>query len=42
MLDYGKLWTYGPYTCLSSQLGLLCTNANGRGVFLSRERQLPF
>jgi hypothetical protein len=41
-LEYGKVWAYGPYTCLSSQLGLLCTNADGRGVFLSRERQLPF
>jgi hypothetical protein len=41
-LEYGKIWTYGPYKCLSSRLGLLCTNATGHGVFLSRERQEPF
>jgi Family of unknown function (DUF6636) len=41
-LDYGRAWSYGPYTCLSSLLGLLCTNASGHGVFLSRETQQPF
>jgi hypothetical protein len=41
-LEYGSAWTHGPFTCLSSQLGLLCTNASGHGVFLSRERQEPF
>lgn len=39
---YGRIWRHGPYTCLSSRLGLLCTNANGHGLFLSREQQRPF
>jgi hypothetical protein len=41
-LGYGSAWKYGPYTCLSSRLGLLCTNSDGHGLFLSRERQEPF
>jgi hypothetical protein len=39
---YGRTWRHGPYICLSSRLGLLCTNANGHGLFLSREQQRPF
>jgi hypothetical protein len=41
-LAYGSVWRNGPYTCLSSRLGLLCTNLDGHGLFLSREQQHPF
>jgi hypothetical protein len=41
-LAYGQAWNYGPFTCLSSWLGLLCTNASGHGAFLSRATQQPF
>ena len=41
-LEYGIGWTDGPFTCLSSLIGLLCTNSAGHGLFLSRERQDGF
>jgi uncharacterized protein DUF6636 len=41
-LGYGSAWSYGPYRCLSSRLGLLCTNSDGHGLFLSRDRQEGF
>ncbi len=41
-LAYGSAWRHGPYTCLSSRLGLLCTNSEGHGLFLSRDRQEGF
>ncbi|MDQ3870416.1 MAG: hypothetical protein M3301_02225 [Chloroflexota bacterium] len=41
-IGYGAVWRYGPFTCLSSRLGLLCTNPPGHGLFLSRERQQGF
>jgi hypothetical protein len=41
-LEYGSAWRHGPYTCLSSRLGLLCTNSDGHGLFLSRVQQQPF
>ena len=41
-LAYGSIWRHGPFTCLSSRLGLLCTNLEGHGLFLSREQQHAF
>jgi hypothetical protein len=41
-LGYGSAWSYGPYRCLSSRIGLLCTNSDGHGLFLSRDRQEAF
>lgn len=41
-LGYGSAWSYGPYRCLSSRIGLLCTNSDGHGLFLSRDRQEGF
>jgi len=36
---YGQRGTWGRITCLSSERGLECSNADGRGFFLSRARQ---
>jgi hypothetical protein len=41
-LAYGRTWQRGPFTCLSSQLGLLCTNVRGHGLFLSYGQQRFF
>ena len=38
VLAYGKVWTRGPFTCLSSWAGLSCANRAGHGFFLSRDR----
>jgi hypothetical protein len=37
VLGYGKTWKRGPFTCLSSRVGLSCANRAGAGFFLSRE-----
>ena len=37
ILGYGKTWKRGPFACTSRVVGLTCTNAAGRGFFLSRE-----
>jgi hypothetical protein len=41
-LAYGRVWQRAPYTCLSSRLALVCTNADGHGLLLSYEQQVPF
>jgi hypothetical protein len=41
-LGYGRAWRHGPFRCLSSRLALVCTNSDGHGLFLSRERQQVF
>jgi len=38
VLAYGKVWKRGPFTCLSSRVGLSCANRVGQGFFLSKER----
>lgn len=39
-LPYGRTWSRGGFTCLSSRLGLACANRAGYGFFLSKERWL--
>jgi Family of unknown function (DUF6636) len=38
VLAYGSIWKRGPFTCLSSWIGLSCVNRAGHGFFLSKER----
>jgi hypothetical protein len=38
ILTYGKSWQRAGFTCLSSRIGLTCTNRTGNGFFLSRTR----
>jgi hypothetical protein len=35
---YGQSWSRGPFTCQSAEAALTCTNADGHGLTLSRER----
>ena len=37
-LSYGNNWENAGFKCTSQTAGLTCTNLNGRGFFLSRER----
>jgi Family of unknown function (DUF6636) len=37
VLRYGSTWRRGGITCSSATSGLTCTNAAGRGFFLSRQ-----
>jgi hypothetical protein len=41
-LGYGRAWARGGITCTSRSAGLTCRNRDGRGFFLSRERQRRF
>ena len=41
-LAYGRVWQYGPFRCLSTRLALVCTNAQGHGLLLSRDQQRTF
>jgi hypothetical protein len=41
-LAYGRVWHRGPFSCLSSQIALLCTNAEGHGLLLSYTQQRAF
>jgi hypothetical protein len=41
-LAYGAVWSGFGVTCRSRRAGLTCTNAAGRGFFLSRERWRTF
>jgi hypothetical protein len=41
-LAYGRVWHRGPFSCLSSQIALLCTNADGHGLLLSYAQQRTF
>jgi hypothetical protein len=42
ILRYGTTWKQGPFTCVARRVGLRCTNAAGRGFFLSRIRSYAF
>jgi hypothetical protein len=42
VLQYGKTWRKGPFTCLSQATGLRCKNRAGHGFFLSRQRSYTF
>lgn len=41
-LAYGRTWSRGGFTCRSETSGLTCTNLDGHGWFLSRERSRTF
>lgn len=36
ILPYGARWSLGPFTCESTQTGLTCWRADGRGFSMSR------
>jgi len=36
VLPYGSFWQAGAFTCLSARNGLVCTNASGAGLRMSR------
>ena len=38
ILEYGRTWVGGAIRCASARHGLTCTNRQGHGFFLSRER----
>ena len=42
ILQYGRAWRKGPFTCLSQSIGLRCTNRSKRGFFLSRQHSYTF
>ena len=37
VLPYGRTWSKGSFTCLSTRIGVSCANRAGFGFFLSRE-----
>ena len=37
VLPYGRTWSKGSFTCLSSRVGVSCSNRAGYDFFLSRE-----
>lgn len=37
VLPYGRTWSKGSFTCLSTRIGVSCANRAGYGFFLSRE-----
>jgi Family of unknown function (DUF6636) len=42
VLGYGKTWHKGPIWCSSHPSGLVCTNPQSHGFFLSRARWVGF
>jgi uncharacterized protein DUF6636 len=42
ILQYGRTWHKGPFTCVSQRIGLRCTNRSKRGFFLSRQHSYTF
>jgi hypothetical protein len=42
VLQYGRTWRKGPFTCVSQPIGLRCTNRSKRGFFLSRQHSYTF
>ncbi|WP_377290814.1 hypothetical protein [Rhizobium sp. SG2393] len=38
VLNYGEVWTAGPFRCTSERTGLSCERRDGHGIFLSRKR----
>jgi hypothetical protein len=37
VVPYGRAWSKGSFTCLSSRIGVTCASRAGYGFFLSRE-----
>lgn len=42
ILNYNFTWKQGGFKCTSRTTGLTCTNASGRGFFLSKEKWRTF
>ncbi len=42
VLQYGRTWRRGPFTCVSQTIGLRCRNRAGHGFFLSRQHSYVF
>ncbi len=42
ILQYGRTWRKGSFTCVSRPIRLRCTNRSKRGFFLSRQRSYTF
>lgn len=42
VVKYGSTLRVGPFACTSRTTGLTCSNASGRGFFISRERYRLF
>lgn len=42
VLDYGSIWSVGPFTCVSSEKGLTCIRDDGHGFFISKARTAVF
>ncbi|HEY5478907.1 MAG TPA: DUF6636 domain-containing protein [Gaiellaceae bacterium] len=42
LLQYGKTWRRGGFTCKSSMAGLRCSNLSQHGFFLSRAHSYRF
>jgi hypothetical protein len=42
LLQYGKTWRRGGFTCKSSMAGLRCSNLSRHGFFLSRAHSYRF
>lgn len=38
IVDYGKTWSAGPFTCYSERTGLTCERSDGHSFLLSRAR----
>lgn len=39
VLQYGKTWSHGGFTCLSKSIGLRCrSKTSGHGFFVSRQK----
>jgi hypothetical protein len=38
ILEYGRTWVGGPFTCKSAASGLTCRHTNGHGFFMSQKR----
>lgn len=42
VLAYGKTWERAPFSCHSSEAGMRCTRADGRGFLMSRSKLEAF
>ncbi len=41
-LSYGKTWQHSGFKCISKRTGLMCSNSDGHGFFLSRNQWKAF
>lgn len=41
-LSYGKTWQNSGFKCISKRTGLMCSNSDGHGFFLSRNQWKAF